>query len=274
MLLSRLLLLSAVLATTTASTAYAGIPECGGIRLEDVASCEVRADVECTAGCDELGIYETACATRLHTVCRSECTLSADATCTDDCTVMCQAECDAGVSITCQHNCFGECSGACVDQCAGATDASRCRATCEATCDGECDIQCAPVVDGDCYYHCVECCGGSCTAQANMDCQESCQVVEFEDCEHEFRADCMASCDVDGALFCDGKYVLAGSEIPTCIDALLAQGISVEAEGSVSIGPGGATTSCSTTEPGVPRSPAGGLALLLATAWLAIRRRR
>ena len=58
-----------------------------------------------------------------------------------------------------------------------------------------------------------------------MDCQTSCQDEEFESCEYEFRADCSASCSGDGALFCDGEYVLSGSEIGPCIDALIARSI-------------------------------------------------
>ena len=132
------------------------------------------------------------------------------------------------------------------------------------------------MVDESCYVHCIECCGGSCTAQANMDCQETCQDVEFEECEREFRADCMASCTGDGALFCDGDYVLAGSEIPVCIDALLARGIMVEAEGSVTIGPDGIDTSssCAAATPGTPANAGVGIGALLALALLAFRRRR
>ncbi|MBW2465195.1 MAG: hypothetical protein JRH11_26335 [Deltaproteobacteria bacterium] len=263
------------------SSASAGIPECGNLRLEDVANCDIRADAECMAGCDRLGVYEVACATRLETVCRSECTLSATPTCTDSCTVMCQAECDAGVSITCQHNCFGECTGVCVDQCAGAANPSQCQASCEATCDGECDIQCAPVVDESCYVHCIECCDGSCGAQANMDCQVSCQEVQFEDCEHEFQADCSASCSVDGALFCDDEFVLAGADVPACVDALIARGIGVEAEASVTLGPDGVSAGagasvCTVSAPG-SRRPRGAVLLgmmAIAGLWFGARRRR
>lgn len=270
--------LAGALLLTSPTTARAGIPECGGIRLEDATNCELRAEVDCEAGCAELGIYETACATRLHTVCRSECTLSAEPTCTDSCTTMCQTECDRGVPITCIHNCFAECVGSCDATCAGAADQGRCMASCEATCDGECDVQCAPVVDASCYQHCVECCGGSCGAQANMDCQTVCQDMQFEDCEHEFRADCMASCSADGALFCDGEYVLSGSQLQTCIDALLERGIGgeIRAEGSVTIGGEGASTSCSAThaDDGAGAGLSGGAALVALLALRRTRRRR
>lgn len=216
------------------ATAQAGIPECGGIRLEDVANCEIRGELDCEAGCDDIGVYKKACATKLHTVCREECTLDAEPTCTDECTVSCESDCDRGVNITCIHNCFGECVGSCDATCDGADDPEQCRASCEATCDGECDIQCAPVVDASCYKHCIECCHGSCGAQANMDCQTNCQDEQFESCEYEFRADCSASCSGNGALFCDGEYVLAGDELWTCVNALLTRGIGA-LEGEVDV---------------------------------------
>ena len=216
-------LAGAVLLTPT--PVQAGIPECGGVRLEDAFACEIRGDVMCTASCDDLGVYKKACATRLHTVCRDTCTLDAEITCVDECTVPCQEQCDAGVNVICQHNCYGECEGTCSASCAGAADAETCMASCQATCDGECDVQCAPVVGASCYQHCIECCGGSCGAQANMTCQTSCQEEQFEDCEFEFRADCMGSCSGDGALFCDGEFVLAGDQIDECVEALVAIGL-------------------------------------------------
>ncbi len=224
----------ACLALCTLSTsADAGVPECRNIRLEDLSanSCEVRGSVRCSAGCDQLGVYEKACATRLHTVCREECTLSPEQDCTDECTVECTDQCDAGVNITCTHNCFLECQGSCEEQCQGAEDEGRCRASCEATCDGECDIQCAPLINASCYEHCIECCDGSCQARANMDCQTTCQDQEFRDCEYEFRAECDASCEAEGALFCDGEYILAGGELLSCAQALIKRGsLQVEAQ--------------------------------------------
>jgi hypothetical protein len=149
--------LALVWAGLFAAQARAGIPECGDLRLEDVGSCELRGDVQCSAGCDDLGVYKKACATRLHTVCRSECTVSADVTCTDSCTETCSRDCDRGVNVICAHNCFGECVGGCEAHCAGIGDEATCMASCEATCDGECDIKCRPLVDGSCYKHCIEC---------------------------------------------------------------------------------------------------------------------
>jgi hypothetical protein len=240
----------ALLTGSWAAVAAAGVPECRNMRLEDVASggCRLEAEGSCQGNCTRLGIYEKACATKLHTVCREDCTLVAQPTCTDACTESCTSECDRGISITCIHNCFVECAGSCSDQCDGASDPTQCRATCEATCDGECDIQCRPVVDGDCYTHCIECCGGSCKAQANMDCQTTCQEEEFEDCEHELEVECSGSCDIDAALFCNGDYVLAGDELQTCVQALIAKGTldasaaaEVQLDGIRSKDPGGSS---------------------------------
>jgi hypothetical protein len=229
-----------------AHEANAGLPECGNIRLNAVKQCEIRATVQCMAGCSELGIYKTACATKLHRVCRNDCTVNADATCTDSCTVRCNQDCAAGINVICSHNCFGECVGSCDATCQGSADPVQCRATCEATCDGECDIKCAPVVNASCYQHCVECCGGSCTAQANMTCQETCQDKTFEDCEHEFRVNCDASCSGDGALFCDGKYIMSGKDLPGCIKALANQGVTVQgmATGTINLGGGDSSIGC------------------------------
>lgn len=77
------------------SVALAGIPECNNVRIEDLQSCELQVSAECNAGCERFGIYETSCATKLHTVCRETCSLSAEVGCTDDCTVMCETMCDA-----------------------------------------------------------------------------------------------------------------------------------------------------------------------------------
>jgi hypothetical protein len=219
-----------------APSAHAGIPECGDVRLEDVESCEVRGDIQCEASCDDLGIYKKACATKLQKVCRDECVLDPEPTCTDECTVPCTRECDLGVSITCSHNCYAECEGSCDGSCAEADDPVQCRASCEATCDGECDVQCTAVaVDASCYQHCIECCGGSCGAQANMTCQETCQNREFEQCEYELRVDCEGSCSGDGALFCDGEYILSAEQIAPCAQALIARGLEVDVDVDVDV---------------------------------------
>ncbi len=280
----RLLGAPALLAATTLlpQTAAAGIPECGGIRLETAGSCTIKGSVDCTANCDELGIYKKSCATQLHNVCREECTLLADPMCTGGCTESCLESCDLGVNVICQHNCFGECVGSCEASCEGATDQVQCMASCEATCDGECDVQCA-VVDGGCVEHCIECCGGSCTAQANMDCQTTCQDEEFETCEYDLKVDCMAQCSGEGALFCDGEYIaVTEADLTACVNALIAIGVEAidltvdvdvdvdgDSKGDIDIdGSGGGFCTFD------PTGGAGGwgLAALLGLAW--VRRRR
>ncbi|WP_437578001.1 hypothetical protein [Sorangium sp. So ce887] len=265
---------------TAALPASAGVEECGNIRFDELSNCELRVTAECSAGCSELGIYKTACATRLVPVCKTECSLSAEAECTDSCTTQCSDGCKRGLNVICSHNCFVECTATRDAECSvnADVDAAQCAATWDANCDSECDAQCV-TVDGDCYQHCIECCGGSCTADANMDCQTTCQDKEFEDCEHEFRANCDASCNGDGALFCDGKYVISGSQVPACVNALLAQGVSVEAEAEVTIGTDGVSGDLSAgmcaASPGSKASFAAPFAALAAAAgWLARRRKR
>jgi hypothetical protein len=264
---------------STALPARAGVAECGNIRFEGLSNCEVRVTAECNASCTELGIYKTACATKLVPVCKSECTLSAMPTCTDSCTTQCKTDCDNGVNVICSHNCFTECTTSREAECSASTDSAQCAATWDANCDAECDAQCV-TVDGGCYEHCIECCDGSCTADANMDCQTTCQDEVFEECEHEFRANCEASCTGDGALFCSGKYIISGSQIPACIQALAAEGIDVKAEANVTLGPDGVNGDVAagvcTYSPGNKASLAAPFAVLAAAAagWLARRRKR
>lgn len=263
--------------------AQAGVPECGDLRLEDVNDCEVRGSIDCMASCEDFGVYEKACATQLVTVCHEECSFAAEATCTDGCTETCTESCDAGLNIICTHNCFGECTLDCDARCEGSDDVGRCEATCEANCDAECDISCRPLVDGDCYKHCIECCDGSCTASANLDCQTTCQEKEFEQCEYALRADCEGSCDAEGALFCDGEYVLSGREIGECAWALTQMGLAdleLEAEGDVVIEDGRimadglASAGCSVAEPRPGHGWQGGAVGMLALGLLWSRRRR
>lgn len=261
---------------TTALPASAGLDACGDIRFEELTNCEIHVTGNCTASCSELGIYKTACATKLVPVCKKDCTLSATPTCTDSCTTSCKTDCDNGVNVICAHNCFAECTTTRDAKCSAAADGVQCAATWDANCDSECGAQCK-TVDGGCYTHCVECCGGSCSADANMDCQTTCQNMSFEECEHEFRANCDASCTGDGSLFCNGKYVISGSQIPACVNALLEQGVTVKAEAKVTIGPDGikgAAGFCSFS-PGNESSLAAPLGMLAAAAgWVARRRKR
>lgn len=245
------------------ATAHAGVPECGGLRLEEAGNCEIRGSVQCEGSCNRLGIYKKACATKLQKVCRQDCKLSAQPTCTDQCTGTCKTRCDRGENITCTHNCFGECKGSCNAACGGKPDVAQCLASCEANCDGECDVKCGPVLDAPCYTHCIECCGGSCGAQANMDCQTTCQDKEFETCEHELEVDCNASCSAKGAIFCGGEFVLAGDQVPACVKALTARGIATaDLRASVSVGtsslPSGSSTSGGKAGCSITGAPGGG----------------
>ncbi len=230
--------LGVVASLFAALPANAGMPECGNIRFEGLSNCEVRVTAACDASCSELGIYKTACATKLVTTCGPQCTLAAVPTCTDSCTVSCKSDCDNGINVICAHNCFDECTVTRDASCAGKTDTAQCAATWNANCDKECGAKCV-TVDGGCYNHCIECCDGSCTADANMDCQDVCQTNQIEQCKQEFRANCSASCSGDGALFCNGEFIIAGSQLESCMNALIAQGITVKAEANVTIGPDG-----------------------------------
>ena len=107
---------------TAALPASAGVDACGDIRFEGLGNCEIRLKAECSASCSELGIYKTACATKLVPVCKTECSLSATATCTDGCTTTCKSDCDNGVNVICSHNCFAECTTTRDAKCASATD--------------------------------------------------------------------------------------------------------------------------------------------------------
>jgi len=205
--------------------AQAGIPECSGIRVEADAQCRLELGADCEAECS-LGVYETACATHQYQTCQETCTLPPEPACTDECTELCAEQCEVGIEVVCHQNCFPECVDECAASCEAAEYTIQCRASCEATCDGECDHQCAMLpVDASCYTHCLECCGGSCNASANMDCQLECQDHTWEECEYELQGKCEAACDLEGALFCDGQLVAAGSELQACVGALVARGV-------------------------------------------------
>ena len=51
------------------------------IRLEDAGNCELKGELDCEVGCDELGVYKKACATKLQTICREDCTLLPEPVC-------------------------------------------------------------------------------------------------------------------------------------------------------------------------------------------------
>lgn len=217
------------------STAWAGVPECGGMRVESAVSCKVTVSASCEGQC-ELDVYKKACATELRTVCSQECTAPPDTQCTTDCGEICEADCSNGVSLICVHNCFDECTATCSASCEDAEDPGQCRASCEANCNGECDAQCAIVEpDDSCMKHCLECCDGSCRAIANMDCQITCQEEEFESCEYGMQAKCDGGCMADGSLFCDGEFVMSGWAVGDCVTELRARGVYVDVQVDVDL---------------------------------------
>jgi hypothetical protein len=64
-------------------------------------------------------------------------------------------------------------------------------------------------------------CQGSCTAQANLSCDINCQANLYANCQSMLTGGCMAQCSQPmGALFCDGQYVNAGSDLQSCLDEL------------------------------------------------------
>ncbi len=271
-------LAAAAVGATTGPAAAEGVPECGNLRFEGLSNCEVSVNAECNASCSKLGIYKVRCATKLVPVCDQTCTVVAEGGCTDTCNTQCKSDCDNGVNVICAMNCFDECTVGRDAKCGSAADPAQCKATWDANCDSKCDAKCV-TVDGGCYQHCIECCDGSCTADANLDCQTTCQNEKFETCEHEFQAECDASCSVDGALFCDGTFVIAGSQIPACIAALAAKGLEVNVEANLNIGADGITGDITgglcTYRPKATAGLAAPLAALAAAAgWVARRRRR
>ena len=272
-------LMGATVGFTMAAPAWAeGVPECGGLRFEGLSNCEVQVSAGCTAGCSKLGVYQVRCATKLVKVCDSQCTVTADSGCSGTCNTQCKSDCDNGVNVICAMNCFDECAVGRDAKCNGAADAGQCKATWDANCDSKCDSKCV-TVDGGCYSHCIECCDGSCTASANIDCQTTCQDKQFKTCENEFQADCSASCSADGALFCDGVFVISGSQIPACISALATRGLTVNVEANISLGADGlkgdiAAGLCTYSPARAAGLAAPAFALAAATALAARRRRR
>lgn len=217
-------------------SAHAGAPECGGAHVERGAYCEIKYTAGCRADCDVDSMLST-CAAELMASCQGGCNLDVDVTCTDDCQVQCEDQCRAdGGQVICNDGCMGECRGACDDRCAGADDADECYASCEATCSGECEESCANVpADADCTEACKECCHGSCSARVNLDCQLGCQASGFSDCQAAALDECSGSCGIEGSIFCDGQYIVSGSDVSACADALRERGVIVETNTDVDL---------------------------------------
>lgn len=211
-----------------APVAQAGAPECDGVHVERGAACEVVVSAGCEASCDVSSVLDR-CAADLMASCQAGCDLDADITCVErDCTPQCEAQCQAdGGQVICHEGCMREGRDACTDACEPGDDP--CFAGCEATLSGECEQSCANVpVDADCFEACQECCHGSCSARINLDCQLGCQAGGFVDCQVAALDACEASCGLQGTLFCDGQYVVAGDQVGDCVDALADRGIRVD----------------------------------------------
>jgi hypothetical protein len=107
-----------------------------------------------------------------------------------------------------------------------------------------------------------------------MDCQTTCQDEEFETCEHELEIDCSGSCSVDGALFCNGEYILSGPDLADCVQALIERGtLEAKVEGQVTLGEPGASLGGAGCNMATRSVRWGGMPLLLGV-WLLARRRR
>ncbi len=209
------------------SLAAGGVPECGNIRIDATARCELRLGADCRYECGP-ATYTKTCTTRTYERCHDECEVPATVVCVDDCSEQCTSSCTRGVDVVCKHNCYPECTEGCKMSCLGAADPTLCLASCEATCDGECTSQCSELPpETTCYEHCTECCTGSCRAVGAMGCQTICQADEIESCYTEVDQDCVGGCEGSGGLFCDGQFILAGEDLGHCVNALVNLDINV-----------------------------------------------
>lgn len=226
MTLLRSALFGLALFSVSSTAQAAGIPECNGLSIDSLASCELRLDAECRASCD-IGVTYHSCSTIRATECRDVCTeIPAEGEC--DPQQVCEEQCSVR-DFTCASNCASECGDDCQYACNDADDVQQCLTGCQASCNLECDARCPRVpVGGSCVDHCIECMGATCSAWANMDCQLECQEVEYEQCQRDIVGGCEASCNGSGALFCDGQVIAFGDQLNQCAQALLEQGVSVD----------------------------------------------
>ncbi len=211
------------------STAHAtGIPECNGLTIDSLGSCELRVDADCRASCS-IDVTYHSCSTIRATECRDVCTeVPGEGEC--DVQEVCEEQCSTR-DFTCASNCASECGDDCQYSCNDADDVQQCLTGCQASCNLECDNRCPRVpVGGSCVDHCVECMGATCKAWANMDCQLECQDVEYEQCQRDIEGGCEASCNGSGAIFCDGQIIAFGDQLTECAQALVERGASFELE--------------------------------------------
>lgn len=203
---------AAAVALFIAAPAEASIDACGGIHVEADAGCALSIGDACIARCEPVNL-RAAC----FADCRGSCDAPPEASCTQGCQSACETDC-ALEPVECRGRCETDCGVACTDRCEGDVG---CLSTCEATCVGECAASCQDLLDGaSCALRCEASCDGSCAAQARFDCQDTCQTG----CASTAQTECEEACrSADGALFCDGQYVMHDGDLDACIDAIEAR---------------------------------------------------
>lgn len=209
--------------TFSATTAHAGLADCGNIDVSAKADCEVRVEGGCTASCTPLSVVAT-CSADLYVGCQGTCNIDAEASCTASCDVgACELDCmGKGPSFDCKVDCVAKAEAKCDASCAAKPDQAKCKASCSATASGECEASCVVVKpEASCKAKCEASCQGECKARANVDCQVNCQSSGYLDCTGEFTGKCTAQCkEPAGAVFCNNTYVDAGGNLDKCISAL------------------------------------------------------
>jgi hypothetical protein len=207
-----LLALPALLLASTSASAYTTPPECGAFNFdENSAGCEIRVKASCSVDCSSLNFVAG---------CDGGCVAKPTPGCKDNCGPPCVAECDPS-KLDCITGCHDECEQPFISDCQKAHPERDCANDAKASCTGYCRDQCK-VQPSNCLEHCDTCCAGACTSLSNMECDLSCYA--------KLEGSCKAQCDApSGALFCNGQYVGA-SDVDACINALLAQGLQVNAE--------------------------------------------
>ncbi|HTJ81555.1 MAG TPA: hypothetical protein VL400_07510 [Polyangiaceae bacterium] len=234
------------LALVAASSVASAAPDpCGKFDLSNGIDCKVEVEASCSASCTPL-TFEAGC--------EGGCTADVTVDCTGGCEEQCLAECDPA-HLDCVAGCHTECEQPCITQCQTDHPDEDCPTVCKASCNTDCEAACG-VTPSDCLSHCHECCIGACTTSANLDCDIACYA--------KLEGQCTAQCDApSGALFCNGQYVYA-SDVDSCIDYLLTQGIDVDvsARGSATCNLSGCTGENSASGFGcsaAPGEPGGGL---------------
>lgn len=196
--------------------------QCFDIDLELGAACGIVADVDAELYCNPLSV-EAACYAELGV----DCGLDAFAACVAEVTAHCQAEIEAGGALFCDGVFIGAETclwglldddidldvDACFDVDLGVDvdidididlDLNPC-----IDLDLDADVECGVAVGLECVAQCtplaVE---AACIAKLG----EDCELHDFAACQVELIGECVAACDLDGALFC-GAGIFAGLDI-------------------------------------------------------------